>query len=296
MTFHAGEIAVQERAGLSGQAAIAATIIRGFIQPGFAGMLGAQPLAMLGTADGRGRMWASAVGGAPGFLRVLDEHTLRIGGFPIPGDPLAENLGRRSRAGVLVVDLKFRRRLRLNGWAELSPGGIVLSVAQVYFNCQKRVLARSAIPHPAPVAPSAAVRLDRLAEPHQRWIAGADTFFIASSHPESGADLSHRGGRPGFVHVLGASALIFPDYPGNSMFNTLGNLLVDPRAGLLFIDFETSSTLQLTGRAEVVWDQAASRLIDFAERAVRFEVDEVVEIGSGLPLKFGPAQASGHGV
>ena len=89
-------------------------------------------------------------------------------------------------------------------------------------------------------------------------VAGADTFFIATWHPGGGADASHRGGRPGFVRVLDDRTLEFPDYPGNNMFNTLGNLVGHPRAGLLFVDFERGDLLQLTGRAKIRWEPATA--------------------------------------
>ena len=85
-------------------------------------------------------------------------------------------------------------------------------------------------------------------------IRGADTFFIASGNPDGSLDASHRGGEPGFVSILEDGTLEVPDYPGNHMYNTLGNLEVNPRAGLVFLDFTSGRTLQLTGTAEVVWE------------------------------------------
>ena len=126
-------------------------------------------------------------------------------------------------------------------------------------------------------APGPGVRGAVLSPAQQERIAAADTFFIASAHPTRGADASHRGGGPGFVHVLGPDRLRFPDYPGNNMFNTLGNLRVDPRAGLVFPDFAGGGTLQLTGRATVRWDEGAPAA------AVDFDVDEVLEIAGGGP-------------
>jgi predicted pyridoxine 5'-phosphate oxidase superfamily flavin-nucleotide-binding protein len=108
-------------------------------------------------------------------------------------------------------------------------------------------------------------------------VAGADTFFIASWHPGGGADASHRGGRPGFVRVLDDTTLEFPDYPGNNMFNTLGNLVGHPRAGLLFVDFERGDLLQLTGRAQVLWKP---------DTAVRVAIEEVLETPRGGSLRF----------
>jgi len=86
-------------------------------------------------------------------------------------------------------------------------------------------------------------------------IAAADTLFVASRHAQAGADVSHRGGGPGFVRLVDEHTLRIPDFPGNGLFNTLGNLHADPRAGLCILDFERGLLLQLTGTATLLWDQ-----------------------------------------
>jgi hypothetical protein len=116
-------------------------------------------------------------------------------------------------------------------------------------------------------------------------IRGADTLFIATAHPERGADASHRGGGPGFVSA-GPGRVSWPDYPGNTMFNTLGNIESYGRAGLLFIDFETGRTLQITGRAAVGWETEDDRSASAIGRPVTVDVEEVIERPLGLPLRF----------
>ena len=96
---------------------------------------------------------------------------------------------------------------------------------------------------PAPPIERAAA----LSPKHAQLIANADTFFLGTIHPSRGADASHRGGPPGFVRVDG-NRLWWPDYPGNNMFNSFGNLAVDPSAALLFIDFDTGTALQFQAR------------------------------------------------
>jgi catechol 2,3-dioxygenase-like lactoylglutathione lyase family enzyme len=80
--------------------------------------------------------------------------------------------------------------------------------------------------------------------------------------------------------------LSFPDYPGNSMFMTLGNVAANPRAGLLFIDWETGDTLQLTGAAVVDWSPERASAIPGAERVVDFAVDRVIQMAGALPLRW----------
>jgi predicted pyridoxine 5'-phosphate oxidase superfamily flavin-nucleotide-binding protein len=235
---------------------------------------------------------------------MADSRTLHIGATPPEHDPLADALTvRRSRethVGVLLIDLATRRRLRVNGTVEpTADGGLTIRVRRAYWICPKYIQRRQII---APAHPTAAPRpVTGLAAPstprttaltaRQRdWMARADTFFIASAHPTDGADVSHRGGSPGFVQLSrehgGVDVLTFPDYPGNNMFNTFGNLAVDPRAGLLFVGFEDGATLQLTGDAEVQWEHDAFGAFPGAERAVRFRVSEALESAEGTKLRW----------
>jgi len=114
----------------------------------------------------------------------------------------------------------------------------------------------------------------------------ADTFCIASDHPQSGADVSHRGGKPGFVRVVDDRHLAIPDYSGNNMFNTLGNIVANPRVGLLFIDSDSGRMLQLTGSARIDWNPARSSAIPGAERVVDFELNEAIDNPRGFALRY----------
>lgn len=287
MTYHAGELAVQARAGVQDEAQRLAKMIGSVIQPAAQEFLKHQQFAIAATVEENGRVWASLLTGEPGFIQPLSEQMVRIDATPISGDPLRENLLFRDEIGILVIDLANRRRLRLNGKAQVQPDGLCAYTKQVYFNCPKYIQLRHL---EASVTEAYEVngiqRSKTLTEEQQRWIAQADTFFIASFHPEGGADASHRGGNPGFVRVVNAKELVFPDYSGNNMFQTLGNISVHPHTGLLFIDFETGSTLQLTGKASVVWD--AERIAEFsgAQRLVTFQMDEVIAIAGTSPLRW----------
>src|SRR5262249_11419821 len=120
----------------------------------------------------------------------------------------------------------------------------------------------------------------------RQWLETADTFFIATAHPQSGLDASHRGGKPGFVRVLDERTLLFPDYAGNNMFNSLGNISVNPRVGLLFPDFNTGRALQLPGKAEILWQAARVAEFPVARRLVSIEVERVIELPQATRLKF----------
>jgi predicted pyridoxine 5'-phosphate oxidase superfamily flavin-nucleotide-binding protein len=156
----------------------------------------------------------------------------------------------------------------------------------VFSNCPKYIQARipGELSATAAAIPTIATTL---AQKQQEWISRADTFFIASAHPQHGVDASHRGGNPGFIHVESESRLLIPDYSGNNLFNTLGNIQLNPRSGLLFVDFESGTTLQLTGRATINWDESARVGFAGAQRLLEFDIEEVRETQHGAPLRFG---------
>jgi hypothetical protein len=129
-----------------------------------------------------------------------------------------------------------------------------LAVQESYPNCPKYIQRRQLSPIDDIPPPPLQRREGTVLESEQQLaIASADTFFVASAHPERGVDVSHRGGNPGFIRILDERTLRIPDYAGNSMFNTLGNFVGHPRAGLVFLDFERHRLLQLTGNAEILW-------------------------------------------
>jgi len=281
--FHAGEIEVQRRAGVDQMATRVGRSIRREIPPAAEEFLAQRSWIVLATTDSAGRPWASILSGAPGFVSV-GPGVVHIEAGPSAGDPLSENWRISPHAGLLAIDLVTRRRMRVNARLDQShDDGILLRVDQVFSNCPKYIQRRVEEPG-APRQPTGeTVHSAALTDPHREWIAAADTFFIASVNPGEGADASHRGGAPGFVRVEG-DRICWPDYQGNMMFNTLGNIAAFPRAGLLFPDFATGRTLQVTGRASINWDPAAAAQVRGAERLVELTVEDVVELqGSGLP-------------
>jgi uncharacterized protein len=133
------------------------------------------------------------------------------------------------------------------------------------------------------------------------FIAEADTFFIASrsaqldrDEPSQGLDVSHRGGLPGFVQVVSPTELCFPDFSGNLLFNTLGNLEVDARAGLLFIDFQTGRMLHIIGRARICWDVPETMRSAGVERLIFLDIQCVVNRDRAFPHLFDFVSYSPH--
>lgn len=279
---------MQRRAGVAAEARSLGRGISAAIPPGAGPFLAAQCLAALAGVDDQGRVWASVVMGDPGFITVPDPGTLRLAARLAAGDPLRGALAEGAPVGVVVLDPERRRRIRLNGRsAGPMPDAIDVRVEEVFGNCPKYIQARAPETH-ASERTGVARHAAELSPAQEDWIRRADTLFIASVHATRGADASHRGGQPGFVHVERPRRLRFPDYPGNNMFQTLGNLTADPRVGLVFVDFETGGTLQLTGRAHIRWERPTFEDLVGAERAVEIEIDEVIEIegGGGLGWRF----------
>ncbi|MGH7206917.1 MAG: pyridoxamine 5'-phosphate oxidase family protein [Nitrospiraceae bacterium] len=286
--YHSGELEAQGRAGVQESARRLGRTIRSSIPLAAQDFLGSQRMAVVGTVDADRRVWASLLTGPAGFMQAVDERTVRIDTFPVPGDSLVENIRARPEVGMLVIDLATRRRMRLNGKVSvLHNGSMYVEAREVYSNCPKYIQARViSADRDQKQQIRAAHHATSLSPMQQDWIAKADTFFIASVHPEAGADASHRGGHPGFIRIANAETLLWPDYPGNTMFQTLGNILVNPSVGLLFIEFERGDTLQLTGRARVLWDTDRASEFPGAERIIEFHIEQVIEIAGANPFRW----------
>ena len=276
--FHEGKIAVQSQIGVREEAESISHFIKNFMEPKAQEFVIPRRFAIASTIDKQGRSWASLLTGKSNFIEVLSETEIAITPYSTAVDLLSENLAQNPHLGLLTIDFAKRRRLRLNGIATLqSTGKINLQTQEVCFNCPKYITKRyfeSTIKERTISERSISHTLNR----HQQdWISQADTFFIASSHPEKGADASHRGGKLGFIRIIAPNQLIFPDYKGNNLFQTFGNLTVDSYAGLLFIDFSHGHTLQLTGTAEILWQtELLTEFVD-AKRLVKFEIEQIIE-------------------
>ena len=287
--FHEGERAVQKRAGVEAESRNLGRGISRSIPDGAGPFLEAQRVAILAGVDPNERVWTSLVTGNPGFITAPDSRTLRLAAGLSPVDPLSAGLATDREVGVLVFDPERRRRLRINGRVtRADASAIEIRTDEVFGNCPKYIQARASEGDSRHRRVETATKSTTLAPEQRLAIERADTFFIASVHAGTGADASHRGGQPGFVRVLDDRTLRIPDYAGNNMFQTLGNITADPRVGLLFVDFDTGTTLQLTGRARILWDRKQFGQMKGAERALEIEIDQIVEIEGkgGLGWRF----------
>jgi predicted pyridoxine 5'-phosphate oxidase superfamily flavin-nucleotide-binding protein len=288
--FHPGERIVQQRMAQDHIAERVGRMIRADIPEVAASFLAEQPMVVIAAADDAGRMWAGELVGPPGFVRALDRETIAVDARPVPGDPLRDALAHRARIGMIALQPQRRRRMRINGTATPLGGGLRIATDQVYSNCPKYISRRHIESYRPDVGPSAPDRGTELDARQQEAIAAADTFFLATADLDGNADASHRGGNPGFLQVLSPTQLRWPDYRGNSMFMTLGNIEVNPRCGILVPDWVTGGSLQLAGTAQLVWDPAT--FATGAQCSIDFTITDVVEIRTAGPLRWGSAELS----
>jgi len=267
-------------------------MLRIVIRPDARPWLAERPFIVVAAEASGGAVWVSILTGPPGFAHSSEDGTqLDVSIRPAPGDPIAETISPGSSVGVLAIDFATRRRYRVNGTVRPDDAGISLDVREAFGNCPKYIHGYTPRPD-GPVSPEAPRTSDRLDEHQRRWIEQAETLFLGTSHPDAGADASHRGGAPGFVRVTGPRQLVWGDYSGNRLFQSLGNTAVHPPAGLLFLDPETGSTLQLTGTLEIDWSPEAAAVIPGAERVLRFSIERIVERRSAIALRWARGEAS----
>ncbi|MDY0885053.1 pyridoxamine 5'-phosphate oxidase family protein [Dongia soli] len=290
--WHAGERAIQEQAGVAAQMeGVGQRVMRSFMPDQHREFFAQLPFLVVGSVDGEGSPWASLLQGMPGFATSPDPQRLDIAAQPVAGDPLAETLHLGTRLGLLGIELPTRRRNRMNGRIiKMSGSGFSVAVEQSFGNCPQYIQARDYVDlSPAPEAVTVEPFLG-LDEPARQLIVESDTFFVASAIPrEDGGfdpDVSHRGGRPGFVRVDADGTLTIPDYAGNRFFNTLGNLSVYPRAGLSFIDFHKGDLLQLTGAASVVLNGSNAEMIEGVQRVWQVRPVRGRWLRNAVPLRF----------
>lgn len=252
--YHVGEIAVQERTGDRAVAERRAGLIGNRLAGAAREFLGRQRVAAVGAAEPDGTLWASLWCGAPGFLGCDEQGervTVEVRLDPDDAaDPVRSNVPAGAPLGMLVIDFATRQRLRVNGTVGREDGcGLELGVREVFGNCIKYIQRRECAENPSRsgdtrVQSGGALDVERL-----RFIAQADTLFVASIQVERGIDVSHRGGEPGFVCVKDERTLRIPDYAGNGMYQTLGNFELDSRAGVALIDFDRRRVLSMSGCA-----------------------------------------------
>lgn len=298
--FHPGEQQVQRRVGVRDQVERAGrNMIREQLPEQHRQLFQALPLLVVGSMDEQGRLWASLLSGEPGFVGSPTPKLLRVQAEPVLGDALSAQLRVGAPLGLLGIQLETRRRNRANGRVvSREPGAFTVEIEQSFGNCNQYIQAREPT-FDASLSNNAGASVAEgpfLSERARRLLERTDTLFIATASAAAaqggdgeGVDVSHRGGRPGFVRVQDrpqATRLTLPDFRGNFIFNTFGNLEVNPHAGIVCADFETGDLLSLTGTAAVIWDSPELDAFEGADRLLTFQVDSGVFLERALPLRF----------
>ncbi|HYD59625.1 MAG TPA: pyridoxamine 5'-phosphate oxidase family protein [Noviherbaspirillum sp.] len=299
--FHAGEQLAQERAGVRAQMEkVGSVVLRNYMPEQHREFFPLLPTLFVGAEDEGGALWASMLWGEPGFIQSPDPAALRVEALFAGGDPLAASLKSGKSLGLLGLQFETRRRNRANGIASaVDNRGFSFILHQSFGNCPKYIQTREQVTR-AELEPGVPLSgTGPLPEAALTLIRQADTFFIAtaSGAPSDGVhgiDVSHRGGRPGFVKAAAEGRLAWPDFQGNNFFNTIGNIAADGRAGLLFIDFTRGDLLHLSGRAEVDWDGDDVARVQGAKRVLRFATARYVFRPRALPLRWTPLEQSPH--
>nr|WP_042373719.1 pyridoxamine 5'-phosphate oxidase family protein [Streptacidiphilus neutrinimicus] len=276
--YHAGELAAQARVGDSARAEHLGRSIRSTVPAVAAAFLAERQFLVVGAADESGRIWATLLTGEPGFVSVPDERTVAVSASPRPDDPLGGVLrgSAPTRVGTIALEPATRRRMRVNGVAEARPSGLVLHTEQVFSNCPKYIQKRRPVRHAPTTEPGPARWSSALSAAEREFVATADTFFLASADADGHVDASHRGGLPGFVEVLSATRLRWREYAGNGAYMTLGNLELNPCAGIVLPDWRSGDALLLTGEARTDWQ----------ERTVEFALSAAVRLPDALPMRW----------
>jgi predicted pyridoxine 5'-phosphate oxidase superfamily flavin-nucleotide-binding protein len=300
--FHEGERAVQQRLGIMEKMEAAGRrVIRDYMPEQHREFFTQLPFVLVGSLDANDQPWASVLYGAPGFLATPDSTHLEVRGCLPLADPLHDTIAPQATLGLLGIQPHTRRRNRMNGTVEwVKNGHFGLRVNRSFGNCPKYIQARE--PHLSGNDDSmpSMRRAASLDKKMQRLVATADTFFIATAIVQEvgpptrphGADVSHRGGKPGFVRIDDAITLTVPDFIGNFFFNTLGNIVAHPRAGLLFIDFDNGDLLYLATDAHIVWEGDDVAAFEGAQRLLRFTIRSAMLVERGLPLRWSKAELS----
>ena len=295
--FHPGERAVQARTGVRDKAEqLGQRMIRDFMPDEHRAFYANLPYLLVGSVGADGQPWASMLFGRPGLASSPDAKTLEVAAKPTFGDPLADNLVADARLGFLGIDYATRRRNRLSGRVrDVQGNGFRVEVEQAFGNCprfiQKRVVeVTDRVDQAGEALP--VTDMNSLNERARAIINAADHFFIASYYSADdddrshGSDVSHRGGKPGFVRIDSDNRLTFPDFRGNNHYNTLGNLELNPRAGLLFPDFETGDLLYVAAKAEITWSGEAVENFHGAKQLVHFDIESVRLVEGAMPVNF----------
>jgi uncharacterized protein len=259
--WHPGEIVLQQTAGAADRLALhAQRVLRPFLTDQLRAFFPLLPFIVISFVDAKERPWGTILPGVPGFVSSPVPNALRIERAPPDGDPFAAALYEGASIGLLGIELPTRRRNRVNGIVSAcDASGFTVTVQQAYGNCPRYIQQRGyAGARELPGNVDGRTFFDLEDTEARGLLDRADTMFVASyaAGPDGtpAMDISHRGGKPGFMKRDDNNGISIPDFAGNRYFNTLGNILHTGLAGLIVPDFDTGDILLLTGESAVSMD------------------------------------------
>ncbi|KAH8811284.1 oxidoreductase FAD/NAD(P)-binding protein [Xylogone sp. PMI_703] len=307
--WHRGEEKMHKIMNVSGQMNPASP----FLSPGAGYMVRQAPLLALGAVDAQNRPWTSVWGGMQGFAAPVAESTIGIStAVDARYDPVVQTLlgesgdgeviqpkGKGKMVGGLTIDLEYRSRVKLYGRMKagvltadeknegVGEAQLLVRIDESLGNCPKYLNKKRIIPSiPTPKLISDSPQLPPQAV---SLLEKADLFFISSSNGQKDMDTNHRGGPPGFVRVVSndkdGAVIVYPEYSGNRLYQTLGNLQTTPLAGLAVPDFDTGDVLYLTGRTEILVNQDAAAVLPRSNLAVKITITSSRFVQTGLPFR-----------
>jgi predicted pyridoxine 5'-phosphate oxidase superfamily flavin-nucleotide-binding protein len=264
-TYHEGEKKIQQITGEADIANSLSRLITNMVTAGAINFIEKQPMTIVSSAASQNKIWVSVLIGDFGFVKVHELDSISFDKTLIrstPKDIFYENIEKDHQIGALFIELAKRKRYRVNGTVKLEDNLMMLHINEAYPNCPKYIQRRViALPEHFTVQDAVISKGTDFPATFQKMICKADTVFVGSKAADGRMDASHRGGNPGFIEILDDKTIKIPEYPGNSMFNTMGNFVQNPFAGLLFVDFEKGETLQLTGSVEMKFNQTGEDLV-----------------------------------
>lgn len=303
-TWHEGETFIQERVGVAERmAAVGERVVRDHMPDQHREFYAQLPFIVLGSVDPDGDAWATVLTGASGFMSSPTPTTLDIAAHPDPGDPASKGMMDGDAIGLLGIEMHTRRRNRMNGIATVGAAGLRVAVDQSFGNCPRYIQRRDvevardpaegdtgAVEDAGASEDASAVEdLAQFDSAARAMIAAADTFFVATYADRTErrqVDVSHRGGKAGFVRIAEDGGLTIPDFNGNLFFATLGNIVLNGKAGLVFVDYASGDMLQITGDAEVVLESPEIAAFQGAERLWKFRPRRIVRRLGALALRW----------
>ena len=283
--FHKGELHMQQQVGLKPeQRKSIERFIRPYMPKQHRDFFEELKYAYIGVKDKWGRSWASITWGDK-LIQSPNEKQLLLNAQILGQEQLALSVSPGDKLGILGLDYSNRRRNRANGSIQTtSSDGYLIDIEQSYGNCPKFIHIREMMA----LSPSPILKIEHFhnfTEDLSSLLQHTPTFFIATQFdaPDNahGLDVSHRGGKHGFVRVLSDKMLVFDDYPGNNFFNTFGNLIVNPSAGLLIHNDQNGDIYMLTGRATI-----GKPVRPKTQFEVSFEIIEGARISGYFPYRW----------